>query len=130
ERDFRTRIVQAFNGTGLVGNDRQFWSTLLTAINGTETYAQTENEFRNKLVEAVENYSPTLPDDQAVVEDGDTVALLGATVTLSVDNNEIDGASIPGTFGVVEDGDQLPATGGTVVISVTGNTVSAEFAPD
>lgn len=95
ERDFRTRIVQAFNGTGLVGNDRQFWSTLLTAINGTETYAQTENEFRDKLVEAIENYSPALPGNQAVVEDGDEFPATGGTVVISVTGNTVSAEFVP-----------------------------------
>lgn len=95
EVEFRRLLVEAFGGSGPVGNDRWFWNTLLTAIYGTETIANTEHEFRSKLAVGLANYSPALPDDQAVVEDGDILPVTGGTVTLSVSGNVVSAEYTP-----------------------------------
>lgn len=84
EYEYRAAIVQAFGGSGPIANERQFWDTLLTAVYGTETIANTEHEFWSKLAVGLADYTPALPEDQAVVEDGDTFPATGGTVTISV----------------------------------------------
>lgn len=81
---YRREIIEAIGGAGLIGNEKQFWNTLLTSLGYAGPAVATETAFWRAFVTAIGDYSPALPDDQAVVEDGDTFAATGGTVTISV----------------------------------------------
>lgn len=71
-----------------------------------------------------------LPDDQAIVTDGQEVEVGPVTGEIGVEDGAVTGVTLPGTVGIVTDGQQIAVDGGTVTISVSGGVVSAEFEPD
>lgn len=88
ELQARRLLVEALNGSGPIGNDRDFWTTVLTALNGgVFSSANNEHEFWGKFATGIANYQPPIPSNQAVVTDGDILSATGGTVTITVVNN-------------------------------------------
>lgn len=92
EYQARQSIVAAFGGDGPIGNEKQFWSSLLTAINGTATSARDEHDFWTKLAEAIPGFVPNLPTE-AVISDGEEIAGTGGTFTVTVANGVVTGGT-------------------------------------
>lgn len=137
ELQARRLLVEALGGTGPIGNDRDFWTTTLTALNGgVFSSANNEHEFWGKFATGLASYQPDLPDDQSIVTDEDSSDLYGAEGTTSLAPLTLEVTEgvvyprLPDDVGVVEDGDILNVSGGTVTITVTDNVVTAEFNPE
>ena len=78
-------------------------------------------------------YDPSsgeLEDDQAIVTDGDTVAIGDVTATLAVEDNAVTGASIPATNAIISDGDTFEAAdGGTITVAVAAGVPTFTYTP-
>lgn len=61
---------------------------------------------------------------EAIVNDGDTVALGGSTVTLSVSGSALTGAALPATALVVKNGDAVTVGGSTYTFTVAGGAIT------
>lgn len=87
----RRLIAQAVGATGKIGTEKQFWTTVLTGLNGSFSSANNEHEFWRKFANHLAtSLTPTpLPEDQAIVEDGGTVTIGENTYTFTVADNEI-----------------------------------------
>lgn len=85
----RRLIAQAVGGSGKIGTEKQFWTTVLTALHGSFSSANNEHEFWRKFADHLGNWQPTLPDDQLIVEDGDDVTVGGSTYTFTVSGGAI-----------------------------------------
>ena len=71
-----------------------------------------------------------LEPDQALIEDGDELDLLGETVNVSVENNE-PSLSVEGTLAFVEHEQVIQITGGEVQLTVAGNAITGgTFSPE
>lgn len=90
ELQARRLLVEALGGTGPIGNDRDFWTTTLTALNGgVFSSANNEHEFWGKFATGLASYQPDLPSNVGVVEDGDILNVDGGTVTITVTDNVV-----------------------------------------
>jgi len=66
-----------------------------------------------------------LPATQAIVNDGGTLTVGGATITLTVADNEVTDVSLPATKCVVAHGQVINITaGGTVTLTVAGGAIT------
>lgn len=128
EYTYRSAIVKAFGGTGPIGNEKQFWSTLISAVSGTPTVINTEREFWQKFAEAVTTYIPNLPDDEAIVEDGESIDIESADEvviegTLVVEGGTVS-AIIPDTVAFVSNTDEVVIGGNTYTFTVVGGEIT------
>lgn len=87
----RRLIAQAVGASGPIGTEKQFWTTVLTGLNGSFSSANNEHEFWRKFANHLASaLTPVpLPDDQTVVEDGDAVTIGPDTYTFTVAGNAI-----------------------------------------
>lgn len=94
EYSARKLIAQAVGGSGKIGTEKQFWTTVLTALNGSFSSANNEHEFWRKFADHLETFvAPLLDPDSAVVEDGDVIAGTGGDFTVTVENGVITGGT-------------------------------------
>lgn len=77
EYSARKLIAQAVGGTGKIGTEKQFWTTVLTGLNnGTFSSANNEHEFWRKFA--------SLLSDVGKVHDGDEITIGESTYTFTV----------------------------------------------
>lgn len=90
----RKLFVQALGGTGPINNDRQFWTTVLTALNnGVFASANDEHEFWAKFADLLPDWTGGLAANQAIVTNGQVIAGTGGDFTIAVSNNTITGGT-------------------------------------
>lgn len=85
----RRLIAQAVGASGPIGTEKQFWTTVLTGLNGSFSSANNEHEFWRKFANHLANWNGGLTDEQTIVNDGDSVTIGGDTYTFTVEDGEI-----------------------------------------
>jgi hypothetical protein len=87
-------LVEALGGTGQINNDRQFWTTVLTALNnGAFASANNEHQFWAKFADLLPDWTGGLASNQAIVTSGDELAGTGGTYTPTITNNVVTGGT-------------------------------------
>lgn len=89
EYTIRKLIVQAVNGSGKIGTERQFWATVLTALKGSFSAANNESEFWRKFADHLGDKLAPLPPTETVVATGDSITIGETTYTFTVSGNTI-----------------------------------------
>jgi hypothetical protein len=87
-------LVEALGGTGQINNDRQFWTTALTALNnGVFASANNEHQFWAKFAQLLPAWTGGLSPTQAIVSNGDVIAGTGGDFTVTVAGGVITGGT-------------------------------------
>lgn len=94
ELQAKRQLIEALGGTGPFNNDRQFWTTVLTALNnGVFASANNEHEFWGKFAKLLPDWSGGLSPTQAIVSNGQTIAGTGGDFTVTVAGGAITGGT-------------------------------------
>lgn len=93
ELEARKLIAQAVGATGKIGTEKQFWTTVLTGLNGSFSSANDEHEFWKKFADHLSNWDGGLTATQAVVDNGDAIAGTGGTFTVTVAGGVVTGGT-------------------------------------
>lgn len=87
-------LAQAVGATGPINNDRQFWTTILTALNGGEfASANNEHQFWARFATLLGEWEGNLAANEAVVTSGQALTGTGGTFTPTVVNNVVTGGT-------------------------------------
>lgn len=89
ELNARRLIAQAVGATGKIGTEKQFWTTVLTGLNGSFSSANNEHEFWRKFASLLKSQLTPLPATSTVVANGDAVTIGDDTYTFTVAGGEI-----------------------------------------
>jgi hypothetical protein len=89
----RRLIAQAVGATGPIGTEKQFWTTVLTGLNGSFSSANNEHEFWRKFASHLKTKLTPLPANQAVVTNGDVIDATDGDFTITVANNVVTGGT-------------------------------------
>lgn len=89
----RVGLVKALGATGPIGNERQFWTTVLTALKGSYASARTEHEFWSKFNTLLAAKVAPLPATQTIVENGDVLPGTGGDFTVVVSGGAVTGGT-------------------------------------
>lgn len=93
ELTFRKLIVQAVRTTGKIGNDRQFWTTVLTGLKGSFASANNEHEFWRKFSSLLSTKLTPLPATQAVVSNNQEITGTGGKFKVTVAGGVVTGGT-------------------------------------
>ena len=89
----RKLIAQAVGATGKIGTEKQFWTTVLTALNGSFSSANNEHEFWRKFASHLSTWNGNLSDTQTIVENGDILPGTGGDFTVVVAGGAVTGGT-------------------------------------
>lgn len=89
----RKLIAQAVGATGKIGTEKQFWTTVLTALNGGFSSANNEHEFWRKFANHLSNWNGNLSPTQTIVENGDVLPGTGGDFTVTVAGGVVTGGT-------------------------------------
>lgn len=93
EMTARKLMVQAVGGSGKIGTEKQYWTTVLTALNGSFSSANNEHEFWRKFASLLGGKLAPLPATQTIVSNGDVLPGTGGDFTVVVSGGEVTGGT-------------------------------------
>jgi hypothetical protein len=90
----RAALIEALGGDGSYGNERDFWTSVLTALNnGAHATANNAPEFWAKFADLLPAWQGGLAANQAIVTSGDELPGTGGTYEPVIEDNVVTGGT-------------------------------------